>query len=44
MNSRILERASPWVFTVIIFLIWEVSCIIFNINSSVLQPPSAAFA
>jgi len=44
MNPRIVERLSPWIFTVAIFLVWEASCHLFNINSSVLQPPSAAFA
>jgi len=44
MNPRLLERLSPWIFTVAIFLIWEAACIVFKVNSSVLQPPSAAFA
>ncbi|MBC7575949.1 ABC transporter permease [Tardiphaga sp.] len=44
MNPRVVEKLSPWIFTVAIFLIWEASCRVFNVNSSVLQPPSAAFA
>ena len=44
MNSRIAEKLAPWVFTIAIFVIWEASCRVFRINTSVLQPPSAAFA
>ena len=43
MNSRIAEKLAPWVFTIAIFVIWEASCRVFRINTSVLQPPSAAF-
>lgn len=44
MTPRTLEKLSPWIFTVAIFLVWELACIVFKINTSVLQPPSAAFA
>jgi NitT/TauT family transport system permease protein len=44
MNPRTLEKLSPWIFTIAIFLIWELACIVFKVNTSVLQPPSAAFA
>jgi NitT/TauT family transport system permease protein len=44
MNPRTLEKLSPWLFTVAIFLVWELACIVFKVNTSVLQPPSAAFA
>ncbi|MES2031577.1 MAG: ABC transporter permease [Pseudomonadota bacterium] len=44
MNPRTLEKLSPWLFTIAIFLVWELSCIVFKVNTSVLQPPSAAFA
>ncbi|WP_398472395.1 ABC transporter permease [Tardiphaga sp.] len=44
MNARLVEKLSPWIFTVAIFLIWEGACAVFKINTSVLQPPSAAFA
>ena len=44
MNSRTLEALAPWLFTIAIFVIWEASCYVFQINPSVLQPPSAAFA
>jgi NitT/TauT family transport system permease protein len=44
MNPRTLEKLSPWLFTIAIFLVWELACIVFKVNTSVLQPPSAAFA
>ncbi|MGM4920728.1 ABC transporter permease subunit [Tardiphaga sp. 813_E8_N1_3] len=44
MNPRTFEKLSPWLFTIAIFLIWELACIVFKVNTSVLQPPSAAFA
>lgn len=44
MNARLVEKLSPWIFTVAIFLVWEGACAAFKINTSVLQPPSAAFA
>ncbi|QUS37764.1 ABC transporter permease [Tardiphaga alba] len=44
MTSQTAEKLAPWLFTVAIFLIWEGACAAFNINTSVLQPPSAAFA
>jgi NitT/TauT family transport system permease protein len=44
MNPRTLEKFSPWIFTIAIFLFWELACIVFKVNTSVLQPPSAAFA
>jgi NitT/TauT family transport system permease protein len=44
MNARLVEKLSPWIFTIAIFLIWEGACAVFKINTSVLQPPSAAFA
>jgi NitT/TauT family transport system permease protein len=43
MNPRTLEKLSPWLFTIAIFLVWELACIVFKVNTSVLQPPSAAF-
>ena len=44
MTPRTLEKLSSWIFTIAIFLLWELACILFKINTSVLQPPSAAFA
>lgn len=44
MTKTPAEKLAPWLFTIAIFAIWELSCRIFEINTSVLQPPSAAFA
>ncbi len=44
MTPRLVEKLAPWIFTVAIFLAWEGACAAFKINTSVLQPPSAAFA
>jgi len=44
MSSTTAERLAPWIFTVAIFVIWEGACRIFQINTAILQPPSAAFA
>ena len=44
MNSRLAERLAPWLFTIALFAIWEAACYVFKVNTSVLQPPSAAFA
>lgn len=43
MNSNTAEKLAPWIFTLTIFVVWEACCHIFNVNTSVLQPPSAAF-
>jgi NitT/TauT family transport system permease protein len=39
-----LDKLSPWLFTVAIFLLWEAACRMFNIDSFILPPPSDAFA
>ena len=44
MSSTTLERLSPWLFTIALFLIWEGACRIFKIDPFVLPAPSAAFA
>jgi NitT/TauT family transport system permease protein len=44
MSSNTLERLSPWLFTLALFLIWEGACRIFKIDPFVLPAPSAAFA
>jgi NitT/TauT family transport system permease protein len=44
MSSAMLERLSPWLFTIALFLIWEGACRIFKIDPFVLPAPSAAFA
>ncbi|HRF10170.1 MAG TPA: ABC transporter permease [Xanthobacteraceae bacterium] len=43
MNSSTAERLAPWLFTLALFVLWEAACHVFQINPSVLQPPSAAF-
>jgi NitT/TauT family transport system permease protein len=44
MSVNTLERLSPWLFTLALFLIWEGACRIFKIDPFVLPAPSAAFA
>ncbi|HEX2216619.1 MAG TPA: ABC transporter permease [Xanthobacteraceae bacterium] len=44
MNQNTLEAASPWLFTIALFAIWEAACRLFNIDPFILPPPSAAFA
>jgi NitT/TauT family transport system permease protein len=43
MNSM-LEKASPTLFTIAIFLLWEAACRGFKIDRFILPPPSEAFA
>jgi NitT/TauT family transport system permease protein len=38
-----LERLSPWLFTIAIFVIWEAACRLFKVDPFILPPPSAAF-
>src|SRR5687768_9538494 len=38
-----LEKLSPWLFTLAIFVIWEVACRLFKVDPFILPPPSAAF-
>ena len=42
MNSK-LERLSPWLFTIGIFLLWEAACRIFKIDKFILPAPSDVF-
>lgn len=44
MSSTTLERLSPWLFTIALFLIWEAVCRVFKVDPFVLPAPSAAFA
>ena len=44
MRSGTAEKLAPWLFTIAIFAVWEAACRFFNINTAILQPPSAAFA
>jgi NitT/TauT family transport system permease protein len=39
-----LERLSPWLFTIALFLLWEAACRIFNIDKFILPAPSETFA
>ena len=42
MNST-LEKLSPWLFTVGLFVIWELVCRLFKVNTFVLPAPSQIF-
>src|SRR5258706_8365205 len=42
MNA-ILEKLSPWLFTLGLFAIWEAACRVFNVNQFVLPAPSVIF-
>jgi NitT/TauT family transport system permease protein len=39
-----LERLSPWLFTLAMFVLWEAACRIFNIDKFILPAPSETFA
>ena len=43
MNMN-LDRFSPWLFTLGIFLFWEAVCRVFNVDKFILPTPSEAFA
>ncbi|PWT91707.1 MAG: ABC transporter permease [Proteobacteria bacterium] len=42
--NRTLERLSPWLFTLALFLVWEAVCRIFQVDQFILPAPSAIFA
>jgi NitT/TauT family transport system permease protein len=42
--TNTLERLSPWLFTLGLFVIWEAACRIFNIDKFILPAPSETFA
>ena len=42
MNTTV-ERLSPWLFTIGIFVLWELACRIFKIDTFVLPAPSQIF-
>src|ERR1700730_8710726 len=44
MNATALERTSPWLFTLALFLLWEAACRLFRIDQFILPAPSATFA
>jgi NitT/TauT family transport system permease protein len=42
--NRTLERLSPWLFTIALFVVWEAVCRIFHVDQFILPAPSAIFA
>jgi NitT/TauT family transport system permease protein len=42
MNAT-LEKLSPWLFTIGLFLLWELACRALNVDKFILPPPSEAF-
>ena len=42
MNAA-LEKFSPWLFTIAIFVLWEAACRVFKIDPFILPAPSVAF-
>lgn len=42
--NRKLEAASPWIFTIGLFLVWEVICRAFRVDTFILPAPSVIFA
>ena len=43
MNTT-LEKLSPWLFTVLLFVLWELACRLFKIDKFILPAPSEIFA
>jgi len=39
-----MEKLSPWLFTIALFIIWEAACRIFHIDKFILPTPSETFA
>ena len=44
MKGRTLERLMPWLVIAACFAIWEIACVVFNIQEFVLPRPSAVAA
>jgi NitT/TauT family transport system permease protein len=42
--NRMLERLSPWLFTLALFVLWEAVCRMFRVDQFILPAPSAIFA
>jgi NitT/TauT family transport system permease protein len=40
-QQQLMVRAAPWLFTVVLFLVWEAACRAFQIPPFFLPPPSA---
>ena len=38
-----MERLAPWIFTIGLFLVWELSCRLFKIDPFILPAPSEIF-
>jgi NitT/TauT family transport system permease protein len=43
MNTT-LEKLSPWLFTILLFVLWELACRLFKIDKFILPAPSEIFA
>jgi len=41
--NRTLEKLSPWLFTIGLFVIWEAACRLFKVDKFVLPAPTAIF-
>ncbi len=41
--SSTIEKLSPWLFTIGLFVLWELACRIFNVNAFVLPAPRETF-
>ena len=42
-SERNLRRASPYIFTIGLFVIWEIGCVAFDIKEYVMPRPSQFF-
>ena len=42
-NSKLFIRLAPWIFTIGLFLVWEIICRAFKIPEFFLPPPTAVF-
>jgi NitT/TauT family transport system permease protein len=42
--SAVLEKLTPWLFTIALLAVWEAACRAFRIDPFILPAPSAAFA
>ena len=42
-RSKVFIRLAPWVFTIALFLFWEIICRAFKIPEFFLPPPTAVF-
>ncbi|MDB5571030.1 MAG: putative transporter permease protein [Hyphomicrobiales bacterium] len=44
MTNRQIETLAPWLFTLGLFVFWELACRLFNVSSVILPAPSEIFA